>query len=265
MTQSTILPAVFFLLLSSALNAQAPQASFQADSREPAAAVPAVPAPPTVLPSAILRPAMQSIQQALAIARPEKWKAPGAVTAESASDIGSIQRDLNQTLPPLVTTADGSPNSVPHLLPTYRNVEALYDVLVRVTQTSVLAAPAQQSAAFQQATQSLQQARRDFGDLLDSAAQSQDRRFHDVQVKLTALQSAPPPCRLPQCAPRPRRQRSRPNPAPSPFPSQRLLRHQPPNKSPIAPRLGIQGFSSSQEACFVPACSSARRRGNPSI
>ncbi len=221
MTQSTILPAVFFLLLSSALNAQAPQASFQADSREPAAAVPAVPAPPTVLPSAILRPAMQSIQQALAIARPEKWKAPGAVTAESASDIGSIQRDLNQTLPPLVTTADGSPNSVPHLLPTYRNVEALYDVLVRVTQTSVLAAPAQQSAAFQQATQSLQQARRDFGDLLDSAAQSQDRRFHDVQVKLTALQSAPPPLPpAPVCpTPAPAKKSTKPRAKPVPKPT----------------------------------------------
>ena len=182
MTQRAILTAIFLLLLSGPLTAQTLQAgATQADASEPSAAVPA-PAPPSVLPSAILRPAMQSLQQALSIAHPEKWKAPAAITAESVGDLGSIQRDLDHTLPPLVTAADGSPNSVPQLLPTYRNVEALYDVLVRVTQTSVLAAPAPQSAAFQQATQSLQQARRDFGDLLDSAAQSQDRRFHDVQV-----------------------------------------------------------------------------------
>ena len=145
---------------------------------------------------------MQSLQQALAIARPEKWKAPSAITAESATDIGSLQRDMDQTLPPLVTASDASPNSVSNLLPTYRNVEALYDVLVRVTQTSVLAAPPQQSAAFQQATVSLQQARRDFGDLLTSDAQSQDRRVHDVQARLTALQSAPPPP-APVCPPPP--------------------------------------------------------------
>jgi hypothetical protein len=164
---------------------------------------------------------MQSLQQALAIAHPEKWKAPAPITAESVSDIGSIQRDLNQTLPPLVTSADGSPSSVPQLLPTYRNVEALYDVLVRVTQTSVLAAPTQQSTAFQQATLSLQQARRDLGDLIDSAAQSQDRRFHDVQVKLTALQAAPaPPPPAPVCpTPPPVKKSTKPRAKPAPKPA----------------------------------------------
>jgi hypothetical protein len=136
---------------------------------------------------------MQTLQQALAIAHPEKWKAPSAITTESVTDIGSLQRDLEQTLPPLVTTSDANPNSVSQLLPTYRNVEALYDVLVRVTQTSVLAAPPQQSTAFQQATVTLQQARRDFGDLLTADAQSQDRRVHDAQTRLASLQSAPPP------------------------------------------------------------------------
>jgi hypothetical protein len=202
MTQSRIFLSIFILALAAPLAAQTVQT---AETSQPSASAPAssAPAAPTTLPSAILRPAMQSLQQALAIARPEKWKAPAAITAESTSDIGSIQRDMDQTLPPLVTTSDASPNSVSQLLPTYRNVEALYDVLVRVTQTSILAAPAQQSVAFQQATQSLQQARRDFGDLLTSDAQSQDRRFHDTQVRLTALQSAPPPPPPPVCPPPP--------------------------------------------------------------
>jgi hypothetical protein len=150
-------------------------------------------AAPTTTPSAILRPAIASLQTAIASARPEKWKAPSAVAAESASDIGSIQRDLDHTLPPLLTAADSNPSTPSQLLPAYRNVEALYDVLVRVTQTAVLSAPPQQSAAFQQATQSLQQARRDLGDLLDSTAQAQDRSLHDTQARLTRLQSAPPP------------------------------------------------------------------------
>jgi hypothetical protein len=180
------------------------------------------PAASATLPSSVLRPALASLQQALSIARPEKWKAAPAITAESASDIASIQRDLASTLPPLLTAADDSPASVSQLLPTYRNVEALYDVLVRVTQTSVLAAPPQQSAAFQQATQSLQQARRDFGDLLDSAAQAQDRRFHDVQARLSSLQSAPPPPPAPVCPPPPPVKKAKPRakttakPAPPP-------------------------------------------------
>jgi hypothetical protein len=189
MTRFRTLPYVFTLALVAPLAAQTPQT---ATTRQAAPATGA-PAAPATLPSAILRPAMQSVQQALELARPEKWKAPSAITAESATDIGSIQRDLNQTLPPLVTASDANPNSVTNLLPAYRNIEALYDVVVRVTQTAVLTAPSQQSTAFQQATQSLQQARRDFGDLLTTSAQSQDRRVHDAQTRLASLQSAPPP------------------------------------------------------------------------
>lgn len=189
MTQSRLLTSIFILALAAPLAAQPPQPA-------------AVPAAPSKLPSAILRPAMQSLQQALAIARPDKWKAPSAITAETTADIGSIQRDLDQTLPPLVAASDASPSSVSQLLPAYRNIEALYDVVVRVTQTSVLAAPSQQSTAFQQATQSLQQARRDFGDLLTSDSQSQDRRLHDVQTRLTSLQFAPP-SPAPVCPPPP--------------------------------------------------------------
>jgi hypothetical protein len=211
-----LLPAVF-LVLAYPLAAQTGQPAEVREANAPAAESTS----PAMLPSAILGPALSSLQQALSIARPEKWKATQAITAESASDLGSIQRDLGSTLPPLLAAADASPASVSQLLPTYRNVEALYDVLVRVTQTSVLAAPPQQSAAFQQATLSLQQARRDFGDLLDSAARAQDRRFHDVQVRLTTLQSAPPPAPAPVCPPPPPAKKAKPRakttakPAPS--------------------------------------------------
>jgi hypothetical protein len=216
MTQTRIRSTVTLLLLSAA-----PLAAQTAPPRPPSPAVatsaPAAAPGPAALPSAILRPALDSLQQAVAIARPDKWKAASAVIAESANDIQSIQRDLGQTLPPLLSAADASPGSLPQLLPAYRNVEALYDVLVRVTQTSVLAAPAQQSTALQQATMNLQQARRQFGDLLDSAAQSQDRHLHDLQTKLTSLQSAPSPpapvCPTPAPAKKPK---PRPKPAAKP-------------------------------------------------
>jgi hypothetical protein len=190
----TIRTAFFLLPLSvtlASLSAQPPSAGQGTDATAP-----------SMTPSAVLRPALASLQQAIDILRPEKWKAPAAITAESTSDVGSLQRDVSTTLPPLLAAADAAPGSAPQLLPAYRNVEALYDVLVRVTQTSVLAAPAQQSAALQQATSRLQQARREFGDLLQSAAQSQDQRLRDVQAKLRSAQNIPPPP-TPVCAPPP--------------------------------------------------------------
>jgi hypothetical protein len=173
----TYLPFLLLMLSASALPLAAQTSATDA----------AVPAPAA---SAVMRPAMGSLHQALGILRPEKWKAAGAITAESASDISSIERDLDTTLPPLLAAADAAPGSAAALLPAYRNVEALYDVLVRVTQTAVLAAPTPQSAALQQATAALQQSRRDFGDLLNAAAQAQDRQLHEAQARVHALQAA---------------------------------------------------------------------------
>ena len=145
-----------------------------------------------------MRPALESLRQALLTLRPERWKAPSQIAGESASDVGSIDRDLDTTLPPLLAAADAAPNSTTQLLAAYRNVEALYDVVVRVTQTAVLAAPSQQSRDLQQATEELQQSRRDLGDLLNAAAQSEERQLRDTQGRLRAIQAtvapAPPVC-----------------------------------------------------------------------
>jgi hypothetical protein len=177
------------------------------------------PASPAVAPSAVMRPALESLRQALLTLRPERWKASGQITGESTSDVGSIERDLDTTLPPLLASADAAPNSATQLLPAYRNVEALYDVVVRVTQTAVLAAPTQQSAALQQATATLQQSRRDLGDLLDAAAQSNERQLRDTQIRLRTIQATPPPP-APVCPPPPappvRRVKPRVKPKPKP-------------------------------------------------
>jgi hypothetical protein len=199
-------PAFLLLMLSASALPLAAQATGATSSSVAVAA-------PTA--SAVMRPALGSLRQALEILRPERWKAAGAVTAESTSDVGSIERDLDTTLPPLLAAADAAPGSTAQLLPAYRNVEALYDVLVRVTQTAVLAAPAQQSAALQQATVALQQSRRDFGDLLDGAAQAQDRQLHDAQARLRTLQAtAAQPA--PVCPPPPPVKKAKPRAKPKP-------------------------------------------------
>jgi hypothetical protein len=213
MTQAIPTAILLFTLSATLASAQAPTSS----APPPPSSQATEAAPPSAIPSAVLRPALDSLQHALDLLRPDKWKAPATVTAESVSDIASIQRDLERTLPPILTSADAAPGSVPQLLPAYRNIEALYDVLVRVTQTSILAAPAPQSLALQQASTKLQQARRDFGDLLQSASQSQERQLHDAQAQLRTAQNTPPPP-APVCPPPPppvkkAKPRAKPKPA----------------------------------------------------
>lgn len=154
-------------------------------------------------PSAIMQPALASLQQALAAQRTDKWKMPAALRESTDSNINSIRHDLDTTLPPLLQTADAAPDSVAQMLPAYRNIEALYDVLLRVTETSSFAAPSQQSDALQQAISSLDEGRRSFADRLQSAALASDRQIHSLQATIKATPPpppapAPPPCPTPK-------------------------------------------------------------------
>lgn len=157
--------------------------------------------------SAAVQPALDSLQQILDVLRPEKWKASGTVREEMAANINSIRRDLATTLPPLLTNADSAPDSVAHVLPAYRNIEALYDVLLRVTETSKLSAPSQQAITLQQTLASLENARRALGEQLQSAAVARDQQVHDLQVAARmAAQRASAPVPAP-CPPPPHTKR----------------------------------------------------------
>lgn len=159
--------------------------------------------------SAMVQPALDTLTQALEVLRPEKWKASDAIKQETGSNIDSIHRDIQTTLPQLLATADAAPNSVSQLLPAYRNIEALYDVLLRVSQVGNLTAPNQQSAAIDHARASLEDARRALGDHLKSAAIAQEQQVHSLQAALRATPPAPPPVACPTPAPvkKPRRHR----------------------------------------------------------
>jgi hypothetical protein len=160
----------------------------QTPTTPPPAAAPAQTQPKT--PSAILRPALDNLQQTLSTLRLDKWKASAAVREEADANISSIHHDLEATLPTLLATADAAPDSIVRVLPAYRNIEALYDVLLRVTAAGKLAAPSQQSAALDQTTASLDEARRALGDSLQASAITQEKIIVGLKA---ALRATPPP------------------------------------------------------------------------
>jgi len=159
--------------------------------------------------SAMMQPALDTLAQAIEVLRPEKWKASDAIRQETGSNIDSIHRDIQTTLPQLLATADAAPNSISQLLPAYRNVEALYDVLLRVAQVANLAAPNQQSAAIDHARARLEDARRALGDHLNSAALTQDQQVHRLQAALRAVPPPAAPVVCPTPAPVKKRKRVR--------------------------------------------------------
>ena len=162
----------------------------------PAANVAPAPAPvvKATPPSATLQPSLDVIKTAMGGLHIEKWKASGPIRDEAQSNLGSVQRDLQSTLPTLLTAADAAPDSASKVLPVYRNVEALYDVMLRLDAAARLAAPNDQMSALDQAVARLDEGRRALGDQLQTNSDAQEARVGHLEAQLKAIPPpAPPP------------------------------------------------------------------------
>ena len=202
-----IVPAALLLtLFSLPAAAQAPanpaplanapaQAPAQNPPPAPSGAPAAAPAPSA--PSTLLQPALDSVQQTVGGLKLEKWKG-GSVRAEATASIGSIQQDIQSTLPPLLKDADGAPATVTRMLPVLRNLDALYEVLAHVYDAARVAAPSEQVDQLQQAAVGLDKARHSFVDRVESSAAAQEKQVVVLQASLKAQPApvcpvAPPP------------------------------------------------------------------------
>ncbi len=155
-------------------------------------AVPA--ADPPISVSGTLRPALAQVSQALSSVNIKHWKAPGDVKSAADQDISSIQRDLSGTLAGLLQQSDAAPGSVPAAFAVYRNVDALYDTLLRVVLTANLAAPDTEAISLQGALGTLESARSSIGDSIFNASQTQQAELVRIRTALThaaAAQRAP--------------------------------------------------------------------------
>lgn len=159
--------------------------------------------PPVTLYGA-LKPALDTVQQALDNVRIEKWKR-GTVREEAGANIEDIEKDIQQTLPPLVTAADQAPGAISKALPAFRNVDALYDVLLRVVEAARVSAPADQVSELQEALIGLGGARRKMAERLQDAAAAQEKQIGDltaqVQTQTAAARAVPPPAPAQPCTP----------------------------------------------------------------
>lgn len=186
----------------------------------PSGPTPAAPALPKVTPSGLLRPSLDTVQQTVGALRLEKWKR-GTVRDEAEQNVDGILRDLKDNLPPLLHDADAAPDTVSKVLPVSRNINALYDVLLRVSEASRVSGTGDQATQLQQALVSLGNARHALEDRLVEAAAVQEKQVSDLRVtvqtqtqtvaKLTAkVAAAPPPCPAPAPARRVRKKPSTP-------------------------------------------------------
>jgi hypothetical protein len=164
----------------------------------------AAPAPPPAPPAAItiatedIRPEIDRLNQAVSGINVPKWKAPNEVKAQTQSDIGSIQRNLKTTLPELLDAAKAAPSTIAPAFAVYRNICALYDVLLRVAETATLAGPQQDGALLDTELQRLDAAKKSLGTSIFDAATSRDSEIvqllasnSQLKEQVAAVQAPP--------------------------------------------------------------------------
>jgi hypothetical protein len=150
----------------------------------------AAPVTRAIPPSQTLQPSIDVLKQMLAETHIDKWKASPAIRSEAQANFDSIQRDVQSTLPPLLAAADPAPDSTAKVFPVYRNVEALYDVMLRLVVAGRLAAPNDQMSALDQTLARLDDGRRALGTELQQDADAQELRVTHLEA---ALKAVPPP------------------------------------------------------------------------
>ncbi len=136
-----------------------------------------------------LRPALANVQTAIGNLSIPHWKASGDVRAAAQQDVASMQRDLTTTLPGLMAQVEAQPAGPVALSPSFavfRNVDALYDVLLRVSETAALTGSSYDANSLEQARAGLEDARSKLGAWLVQSISAQD-------AQVARLQAAPAP------------------------------------------------------------------------
>jgi hypothetical protein len=183
------------------------------------------PPPAPLAPSALLRPSLDAVFQTVNALKLDKWK-KGTVRDEAGENVSKILLDLHTKLPPLLTEADSNPGTISKTLPVSQNIDALYDVLLRVFDGARVSAPADQIAQLNEALNTLMKAHLALDNNLQESAVAVEKQVADLETNLQAQKAVkcpvtPAPA-IPACTPPPAKKvvvKKKPKPTATPPPA----------------------------------------------
>ena len=137
-------------------------------------------------------------QTAIAIEhlRIEKWKADGESKRQAQSNADSVQRNLTSALPGMIEGTRSAPQNLSADFNLYRNLNALYDVLVSLTESAGAFGPKADYEGLAQQLQVIESVRRDLGDALERLTSSMQNELEQLRAQIRTQQQAtatPPP------------------------------------------------------------------------
>jgi hypothetical protein len=122
--------------------------------------------------------------------RIEKWKADGGTKRSAQADSDSIQRNMTSALPELISKVRTAPQDLNANFKLYRNLNVLYDVFSRFTETAGAFGARDDFQALAKDLDDLDKARRMLGDNLDSLSAAAQSELNQYRARARAAQAA---------------------------------------------------------------------------
>jgi len=140
-----------------------------------------------------LQSASQTTQQDLSRMRIEKWKTDGNTKKQTQSDAESIMRNLQNALPSILSDLKNSPENLALTFKTYRNLDALYDVMNSVVESAGAFGNKDEFQTLNNDLGAVENSRRAFAERMDKLASAKETEIGQLRTELQAVRAAAPP------------------------------------------------------------------------
>ncbi len=124
--------------------------------------------------------------------RIERWKADAASKRQALGNVDSIQRNLQNALPEIVEKLRAAPEDVPATFKLYRNLDALYDVLGSVVESTGAFGSKDDLQALANDLKSFESTRKALAERLENVSTAKEAEIVRLRSDLKAAQAAIP-------------------------------------------------------------------------
>jgi len=124
--------------------------------------------------------------------RIDKWKTDSSTKSQATDNLQSIQRNITNALPGLISAVRSAPQSLGANFKLYRNINALYDVLANVAESAGAFGKREEYDVIAPHVAAIDDDRRAYGDLLAQMTASADSRIAAYQQAAAKAAAEPP-------------------------------------------------------------------------
>jgi len=140
-----------------------------------------------------LKTTSTAIQGDLGRMRVEKWKTDGSTKRQTQANVESVQRNLQDALPEIMSHVSNSPEDLAASFKLYRNLDALYDVFGSIVESAGAFGTKDEFQSLGNDMNGLESARRAMGERMQKLAAVKEDELAHLRAQVKTLSAAPPP------------------------------------------------------------------------